>query len=98
MCYTFIIFGCIVAIIITGNRVFELGETSGITCSTPVPVQSMQWLDETNTVVRQETSVQELLLELLVTAAHNNSRYTCGVSDGGFLESQAITITTGRKM
>ncbi len=51
----------------------------------------MQWLDETNTVVRQETLVQELLLDLLVTADHNNSRYTCRVDDGGFVETYTIT-------
>ena len=85
----------IAASAITGNRIFLLGETSGVTCSTPVPVESIQWLDESNRVVREGTSVQELVLNLTITAEHNNTRYTCRVK--GSLESQSINITTGRK-
>ena len=82
------------AFIITGNRVYQLGETSRITCSTEVPVQSIQWLDESNRVVRLGTSVQELVLDLTIADSHNNSRYTCRVSQGTFMESLMITIRT----
>jgi hypothetical protein len=78
--------------------VYELGEMSRITCSTELPVQSIQWLDESSRVVREGTSVQELVLDLTIAASHNNSRYTCRVSHGGFMESQNITIRTGRKI
>ena len=88
------------ALTITGNRVYQLGETSVINCSTQaeVPVQSIQWLDESSVVVRQGTSVQELVLDLTIAASHNNSRYTCRVSQGTFMESRMINITTGRKI
>ena len=82
---------------ITGNGVYQLGETSEIRCSTEVPVQSIQWLDESSGVVRQGTSVQELVLDLTIAASHNNSRYTCRVRQGTFMESETINITTGRK-
>ena len=85
-------------ITITGNRVYQLGETSGIRCSTEVPVQSIQWLDESSGVVRQGTSVQELVLDLTIAARHNNSRYTCRVSQGTFVASEMINIRTGRKI
>ena len=88
------------AIDITGNRVFQLGETTAITCSTPVPVQSIQWLDESNSVVREETSVQELALDITIEARHNNTEFTCRVSfHGGLTASDAITISTiGKKL
>ena len=86
------------AFTITGNRVYQPGETSGINCSTEVPVQSIQWLDESSGVVRQGTSVQELVLNLTIAASHNNSRYTCKVSRGTSMESRMITIRTGCKI
>ena len=82
------------ALTITGNRVYQLGETSSISCSTGVPVQSIQWLDVSGGVVREGTSVQELVLDLTIAASHNNSRYTCRVSQGTFMESMMITIMT----
>ena len=84
----------VTALTITGNRVYQLGETSEIRCSTEVPVQSIQWLDGSSGVVRQGTSVQELVLNLTIAASHNNSRYTCRISQGTFTESQIITIRT----
>ena len=84
----------VTALIITGNRVYQLGETSEIRCSTEVPVQSIQWLDGSSGVVRQGTSVQELVVDLTIAASHNNSRYTCRISQGTFKESQIITIRT----
>ena len=88
---------CTAIIAITGNRVFQLGERSRVRCSTPLPVESIQWLDESNRVVREGMSVQELVLNLTITAAHNNTRYTCRVSDGSYTGTLSINITTGRK-
>ena len=85
------------ALTITGNRVYQLGETSRIRCSTDVPVQFIQWLDGFSRVVRQETSVQELVLDLAIADSHSSSRYTCRVSQGTFMESMMITIMTRRK-
>lgn len=85
----------ILAIVITGNKVFELGETSGIRCYTPVQVQAIRWLDEANGLVRQAQASSQLVLDLIIGASHNDSSFTCEVSDGGFVESQTISITTG---
>ena len=85
----------ILAISITGNRIVPLGERSSIRCSTPVPVESIQWLDESNRVVREGMSVQELVLSLTITAASNN--YTCRVgADGEFMRLERVTITGGK--
>ena len=85
----------IIAISITGSRIVPLGERSRVMCYTPVPVESMQWLDESNRVVREGMSVQELLLDINITAASNN--YTCRVrADGGFTRSERVTITGGK--
>ena len=81
------------AIAITGNRVFQLGEATAITCSTPVPVQSIQWLDESNSVVREGTSVKELALDITIAASHSNTEFTCRVSfHEGLMASDTITI------
>ena len=86
------------AINITGNRDFQLGETTTITCSTPVPMQSIQWLDESKSVVREGTSVQELLLDITIVASHSNTEYTCRISfHGGLTASDTITIRTNGK-
>ena len=87
------------AINITGNKVFQLGETTAITCSTPVPVQSIWWLDESNSVVREGTSVQELALDITIAASHSNTEYTCRVSfHGGLTAANMITIGTNGKI
>ena len=86
------------ALTITGTRVYQLGETSEIRCSTEVPVQSIQWLDESSGVVRDGTSGQELVLDLTIADSHNNSRYTCRVSQGTFMKSMMITIVTRCKV
>ncbi len=79
-----------VVINITGNRLFQLGETARIICSTPVPVQSIEWVNQSNRIL---TSVQELELSIMITTSSNNTRYTCAASDGGgFMESETITI------
>ena len=88
------IYAIYTALTITGNRVYQLGETSEIRCSIGVPVHSIQWLDGSSVVVRQGTSVQELVLDLTITANHSNSRYTCKVGHGTFMESLMITIRT----
>jgi hypothetical protein len=84
------------ALDVSGNRVYELGETSEIRCSTELPVQFIQWLDESSRVVREGTSVRELVLDLTIAVSHNNSRYTCRVSHGEFVESRNVTIRTGK--
>ena len=43
------------------------------------------------------TSVQELVLDLTIADSHNNSRYTCRVSQGTFIGERVITIITGGK-
>ena len=86
------------AIDITGNTVFQIGETTAITCSTSVPVQSIQWLDESNGVVREGTSVQELALDITIAASHSNTEYTCRVSfHEGLTASKMITIRSNCK-
>ena len=88
----------VTALTITGTKsVYQVGETSGIRCSTEVPVQSIQWLDGSSGVVRQGTSVQELVLDLTIADSHSNSRYTCRVSQGTFIGERVITIITGGK-
>ena len=87
-----------VAFSITGNRVYQLGEMSEIRCSPERQVQSIQWLDESSGVVRQGTAVQELVLNLTIAASHNNSMYTCNVTEGTFMGSRIITIATGCKI
>ena len=88
------------AIDISGSRHYEPGGTTNITCSTPVPVHSMQWVDESNTVVSNGTAVQELLLNIMsLNSNHDNTTYGCAVSDGsGFMESRHITISVGCKI
>jgi hypothetical protein len=94
-----IMFICVkLALTINGNRVYRLGETSEIRCSTELSIQSVQWLDESSRVVREGTSVRELVLNLTIAASHNNSRYTCRVSHGGFMESQSVTVRTECKI
>ena len=85
----------ILAISITGNRTVSLGERSRVRCSIPFPVESIQWLDESNRVVSERTSVQELMLDVTITAASNN--YTCRVrADGGYMRVEKVTITGGK--
>ena len=78
---------------VTNNKIFQLDEITNISCTTPVPVQFIQWLDESNTTVRNGTAVQDLELNIMITASSNNTMYTCRVRDGGrFMESMTITI------
>ena len=88
-----------IAVSITGNTIIQLGEATAITCSTPVPVESIQWLDESNSVVREGTSVQELALDVTIAASHSNTEYTCRVSfHGGLTASDTITIRSNGRV
>ena len=81
------------AITISGNTTLRLEEKSRLKCSTPFPVESIQWLDQSNRVVREEMPAQELVLELSATAFHHNSRYSCRVRiNGQFVDSRSIFI------
>ena len=90
----FVIVSSLTVLSVTGNRLFQLGETTSIGCVTPVPVQSIQWMNESsNMVVISGTSTTQLELNILISALSNNAQYTCIVSDGGgFLESETINI------
>ena len=81
------------AISINGNRVYELGETSNIICSTEVPVPLFEWFDESSRIVINRTSI----LALVIEAKHNNSMFTCQVNHGAFMGSRTIIIITGRE-
>jgi hypothetical protein len=96
--YCYAISAAYIASITGTDRVYQFGTMSEIRCSTELPVQSIQWLDESSTVVREGTSVRELVLVITIAASHNNSRYTCRVRHGGFMESKEITIRAGRKI
>ena len=89
-CYEFTHTHTHTAVAITGNEDFQLGELSRVRCSTPVPVESIQWLDESNRVVSEGTSVQELVLA--VTSSCSSSNYACIVNDRGTKESRHISI------
>ena len=63
----------------------------------PVPVESIQWVNESNTVVRSGVNLQELILNIMITPSSNNTRYTCRVRDSsGFRESEVV-IKVGSK-
>ena len=85
---------------ITGNTPFQLGETSEITCFIPAQVESIQWLDQYNGIVREGMSVQRLALNITITAAHNNTNYTCTckvrAANGRLrlIDSQTIIVKT----
>ena len=90
-----------VVLSISGNRLFQLGETTSIRCSTPVPVQSIQWVDEMDRVVVNGMAVQDLELNIMITPDSNNTMYTCKINDGAgpnqFMESsEAIMIAVDR--
>ena len=94
----FVVYIMNIAVSINGSTVIQLGEATAITCSAAVPVQSIQWLDESNSVVREGTSVQELALGITIAASHSNTEYTCRVSfHGGLTASDTITIRSNGK-
>lgn len=68
-------------------------------CITKIPVDSLQWLDASGGVMREERgSIMELMLDLNVTARHNNATFTCQLSThSGFVAIKSIRIITGRK-
>ena len=64
-----------------------------ITCFTDVPVQ-MMWLNNSKDVI-VENSTQELVLDLIIRAALNNTEYTCvAITSNDIMILRNITITT----
>ena len=87
------------AIDISGSRLYEQGGTTNITCSTPVRVQSIQWVDQSNTVVRGGMAVQELLLNIMsLNSNYDSTTYRCVINDSMYTESRNITINVGCKL
>ena len=82
---------------VTGNGLFQLGDITRISCSTPVPVESLQWVNSSNnSIVRQERDVQELVLDIDIRVNSNGTQYFCRVVEGNFTaESDHITIDVG---
>ena len=75
---------------------FQLGDITTISCYTPVVVQSIQWINDSDDVVREGMSVQELALNILTTVSSNNTKYFCRVMEEEFVaESDNITIEVG---
>ena len=85
------------AISITGNRPYQIGETTRITCSSVVGNVMIQWLRGSN-VVAQMSGVQHLPLNITVDLNTNNTEYMCRVTvmdPPMFRESSPITIQVG---
>ena len=85
------------AIQVTGNGLFQLSDTTRISCSTPVPVESLQWVNSfNNSIVREGRDVQELVLDIDIRVDSNGTQYFCRVVEGNFTaESDHITIVVG---
>ena len=68
-----------------------------ISCSTPVPVNSLQWVDSSNnSIVREGRAIQELVLDIDIRVDSNGTQYSCRVVEGEFTaESENITIDVG---
>ena len=68
----------------SGNQsIFQLGSSHRITCSSDLTVQSIQWLNTSDNgeILTSNTGEQQLVLELDdITAAINNTMYTCEVT------------------
>ena len=77
---------------IFGDRQYELGETTSITCSTPVPVQSIQWVN-----VSTRSIIGSPELSILIDPSSEGMMYRCDIRDGSFRESETITIQVGSK-
>ena len=82
------------AILITGSRLYQLGETANITCFALVPVDSIQWINESNGVnISSNTDpASELEISFKITSNRNNTVYTCRISSDGIIESINITV------
>ena len=69
---------------ISGNQsIYQLGSSHRITCSSDLTVQSIQWLDTSDNgeILTSNTGEQQLVLEIDdITAAINNTMYTCEVT------------------
>ena len=88
---------CSLALKIAGNGLFQLGDITNISCSTPVQVDILQWVNSSNnSIVRQERDVQELVLDIDIRVDSNGTQYFCEVVEGNFTaESGNITIDVG---
>ena len=88
---------CSLAISVTGNGLLQLGDITRISCSTPVPVESLQWINSyNNSIVREGRDVQELVLDIGIRVDSNGTQYFCRVMEGNFTaESENITIDVG---
>ena len=85
------------AISITGNRPYQIRETTRITCSSVVGNVMIQWLRGSN-VVAQMSGAQHLTLNITVDLSTNNTEYMCRVTvmdPPMFQESSPITIQVG---
>ena len=74
----------IIEIEISGNEsTYQLRSSHRITCSSDLTVQSVQWLNTSDNgeILTSNTGEQQLVLELDdITAATNNTMYTCEVT------------------
>ena len=89
------------AINITGNRFYELGSITNLLCSTPVEVQTIQWIavDDSNRIVTQSMTTVQLILNASVMDSSNNTRYMCRVVSEEYMGmSDAIVINVGGKL
>ena len=85
------------AISITGNRPYQIRETTRITCSSVVGNVMIQWLRGSD-VVAQMSGVLNLTLNITVDLNTNNTEYVCRVTvmdPPMFQESSPITIRVG---
>ena len=78
------IFLLCVEIEISGNlSTYQLESSHRITCSSDLTVQSIQWLNTSDNgeILTSNTGEQQLVLEIdNITAAINNTMYTCEVT------------------
>ena len=71
----------VLAIGLSGNNsVYQLESSATVTCFSNLRVQSIIWRQNNDALIKDDSGLQQLVLDINITSGYNQTVYTCEVT------------------
>ena len=84
------------------NSVYQLESSATVTCFSNLRVQSIIWRQNNDALIKDDSGLQQLVLDINITSGYNQTVYTCEVTfllpnGNTVINSKSFTLNIGGK-
>ena len=79
------------------HEILSVGDSGSVTCTSIIPVDTMEWLDSAGKTIVTEADISELNLTFTpVNTSINNEMYTCRANKSGSVNKTFTVLVSGK--